>query len=96
MAKFPAWADQARVMGKRIRRLCEKRGPVAPLARVMFGDKRATPAVLKFLRDTRMGRTASLSPRDEGWWGEEEDGEGEEGSRSCRSGTRGHGHVKSV
>jgi hypothetical protein len=43
VARCPAWAGQARVMWKRIRRLCEKRGPVTPSVRVMFGDSRATP-----------------------------------------------------
>ena len=56
VARCPAWAGQARAMWKRIRRLCEKRGPVAPSMQVMFGDQRATPAVLTFLRDTKVGR----------------------------------------
>ena len=52
-----------------------------PSGRAMFGDGRATPAVLTFLRDTRVGRMASLAPREEEWWGEEEnsESEGEEG-----------------
>ena len=77
MARCPAWAGQARVMWKRIGRLCEKRGPVTTSVRAMFGDQRATPAVLTFLRDTRVGRMVSGTPRGEEW-GEEEDSEGEE------------------
>jgi hypothetical protein len=36
---------------------------VAPLVRVIFRDRRATPAVLTFLRDTRVGGMISLAPR---------------------------------
>ena len=55
---------------------------MAPSVRVMFGDKRAAPAVLTFLRDTRVGRMVSVAsaPRGDEWWGKEEDdgSEGEE------------------
>ena len=37
VARCPAWAGQARAMWKRIGRLCEKRGPVTPSVRAMFG-----------------------------------------------------------
>ena len=60
-ARCPAWAGQARVMWKRIQRLCEKGDPVTPSVRVMFGDSRATSAVLMFLRDTRVRRMVSLA-----------------------------------
>lgn len=33
--------------------------PRAPSARDMFGDERATEAVLTFLRDTKVGRVGS-------------------------------------
>ena len=47
----------------------------------MFGDQRATPAVLTFLRDTQVGKMVSLATRGENWWEEDEDSEseGEEG-----------------
>ena len=77
VARCPAWAVQARVMWKRIRRLCEKRGPVAPSVRAMFGDSRAAPAVLTFLRDTRVGKMASLSPRGQNWREGERDSQSE-------------------
>ena len=58
----------------------EKRGPVAPSVRVMFGDKRAAPTVLTFLRDARVGRRVSGAPRGNELWSEEEsDSDGEEG-----------------
>ena len=34
-------------------------GPRAPSVRLLFGDVRATPAVLEFLEDTRAGRIPS-------------------------------------
>ena len=41
---------------------------------------RATPAVLTFLRDTRVGRMVSVDLRGDEWWGEDDDdSEGEEG-----------------
>ena len=64
-------------MWRRIRRLFEKRGPLAPSVRAMFDNQRATPAVLTFLRDTRVGRIASAAPLRDGW-GEKEYSEGEE------------------
>ena len=65
-------------MWKRTRRLCERRGLVAPSVRVMLGDSRATPAVLTFLGDTRMGKMVSLvSPGQ--FRGEDSESEGEEG-----------------
>ena len=64
-------------MWRRIERLCEWRTPRAPAVLLMFDDVRATPAVLSFLRDTQVGRMASLAPR--GDEGEGEESEGEEG-----------------
>lgn len=53
---------------------------MAPSMRVMFGDKRAAPAVLTFLRDTRVGRMVLTIPRDDEWWGEENSEGGKGGS----------------
>ena len=65
--------------------MCEWKRPRAPAVRLMFDDGGAAPAVLTFLRDTRVGRMVPLAPR-EGWRGEdigkeaareeEEDGQG--------------------
>ena len=77
VAKCPAWAGQARVMWKRIERLCEWKRPRAPSVRAMFQNQRATPAVLTFLRDTRVGRMVSVTPQGDGR--REKDSEGEEG-----------------
>ena len=68
---------------------CES-GPRAPSVRRLFRDPRATPAVLEFLRDTRVGRMPGLElygVREEElgsgldlWAGEESSGdEGDEG-----------------
>ena len=45
---------------------------------LLFGDERATRAVLSFLRKTKVGRMVTIPPRDEA--GEEggEEGSGEE------------------
>ena len=66
---------------KRIETLPEWKRPRAPSLRSMFDDVRVTPAVLTFLRDTRVGRIISLAPREDEEEGEEEDSEGEEGGQ---------------
>ena len=65
-----------------------------PSARLLFGDVRATPAVLEFIEDTRVGRMpgrvlmAGGPDVEEGeldeveLWGPEEEGEGTEFSES--------------
>ena len=63
-------------MWRRIERLCEWETPRAPAVRLMFDDVRATPAVLPFLRDTRVGRMVPLHSR-----GEEGEEDGEESGR---------------
>ena len=45
--------------------------------RVVFEDSRVAPAILTFLRDTRVGKMASLAPR--GVAEEDSESEGEEG-----------------
>ena len=42
--------------------MCEWSGPRAPLVRRMTDDVRTTPAVLTFLRYTRVGRVVALAP----------------------------------
>ena len=57
-----------------------KRGLVAASVMVMFGDKRAVPAALAFMRDTKVGRLVSGDSRGGEWRGEEGDNsEGEHG-----------------
>ena len=46
-------------MWRRIEAECES-GPRAPSVRRLFRDPRATPAVLDFLRDTKVGRMPGL------------------------------------
>ena len=65
-------------------------GPKAPSVRRLFRDPRATPALLDFLRDTRVGKVPGLAlygvmkedlGREVELWAEEESAgsEGEEG-----------------
>ena len=60
-------------------RLCEWETPRPPEVRLLFDDVRAAPAVLTFLRETRVGRIVPQSLRRR-WEGEdrrEADREGE-------------------
>ena len=77
----PTWRGQARVLWKRVRKLCEWKEPRAPEVRLLFDDVRAAPAVLTFLRDMQVGRTVprALRRRRAGEDGREVDREGEEG-----------------
>ena len=43
-------------MWKRVESDCAWERPRAPSVRLLFGDERATPALLEFLEDTRVGR----------------------------------------
>ena len=69
-------------MWKRIARSCEWERPRALAVRLMFDDVHAVPAMLTFLRDTRVGKMVPLARREE-WRGEdtsrEVDREGGEG-----------------
>ena len=47
---------------------CEWKHPRAPTIRLLFQDGGATPAVLIFLRDTRVGKTVALAPPGEEEW----------------------------
>ena len=48
-------------MWQRVERDCEWESPRAPSVRLLFRDARATPAVLEFLSDTRVGRMPGLA-----------------------------------
>ena len=68
---------------RRVERLCDWDEPRAREVRLLFGDVRAAPAVLTFLRDTRVGWIVpqALRRRRERERGGEVDreGEGDEG-----------------
>ena len=71
------------MLWRRVERLCDWEEPRAREVRLLFDDVRAAPAVLTFLRDTRVGRIVpqALRRRREGERGREADreGEGDEG-----------------
>ena len=76
------WAGKSSVMWGPVAKLCKWERPRAPEVRLLFDDARAAPAVLSFLRDTRLGRMVSVASLRERWAGEgvrEADSEGEEG-----------------
>ena len=74
------------------KRDCEWESPRAPSVRLLFRDERATPALLGFLADTRVGRMPGLalfgveeseSDLEEiALWPEEDGGLGEESEKS--------------
>ena len=74
------WAGQARVMWKRVAKLCEWKRPRAPAVRLLFDDVRAAPAVLTFLRDTQVERMVPLA-LGERWTGEDNREEEREGGK---------------
>ena len=80
VARCPRWRGQARVLWKRVDKLCEQKKPRAPAVKLLFDDVRAAPAVLSFLQDTQIGRIVpqALRRRREGEDGREVDREGEE------------------
>ena len=55
-ARCRRWGPEIRRLWQRVQRDCELGGPRAPSVHRLFGDARATPAVLEFLEDTRVGR----------------------------------------
>ena len=67
-------------MWRKVEKLCEWEGPRPPEVRLIFDDVRAAPAVLTFLRDTRIGKIVPqvLRRRREGESGRKVDKEGEE------------------
>ena len=82
---------------KRVERDCEWGGLRAPSVCLLFGYVRATPAVLEFLEDTRVGRMpgrvllaggldASGEDLEVMWALEEEEGSGISGSSDAEDG----------
>ena len=63
VARCPTLRGQQRVLWKRVEKLCDWEEPRAREVRQLFDDVRAAPAVLTFLRDTRVGRTVPQAPR---------------------------------
>lgn len=66
------WASEGRKMWREVGKACEWKHPRAPSARTLFRESRATPAVLGFLRQTRVGGMVSLTVVEERDRGEEE------------------------
>lgn len=67
--KCRTWEAQVKELWKSVGKACEWKHPRAPAVRLLFRDERATPAVLQFLQDTKVGRMATRSPREEeGEW----------------------------
>ena len=78
-ARRKTWLPQSRAMWKSVGKACRWKHPPAPPVRMLFQDDRAAPAVLSFLRETRVGKMAKMAhPEEE--VGEEREEEGEEGS----------------
>ena len=50
------WTPEIRRLWQRVEKDCEWESPRAPSVRLLFRDARATPAVLEFLEDTKVGR----------------------------------------
>ena len=73
-----AWKPQIKELWKDVGYLCGWKHPRAPRMALLFGDKRATRAVLSFLWKTKVGKMVTIPPRGEA--GEE----GEEGSGEKR------------
>ena len=73
LVKCRAWATPIEELWRSVGRDCEWKHPRAPTVRVLFQEERATPAVLAFLRDTKVGRMVTLThPEGEEWEGLEE------------------------
>ena len=67
--RLPSRTDAGDVVAASVGKACEWKHPRAPTVRLLFRDERATPAVLQFLRDTKVGRVVTLPPRkEEGEW----------------------------
>ena len=61
---------QIRELWRSVGKACKWKHPRAPTVRLLFEDERATPAVLNFLRDTKVGHMVTLAPpEEEGKWG---------------------------
>ena len=73
-----AWKPQIKELWKDVGYLCGWKNLRAPRMALLFGDERATKAVLSPLRKTNVGQMVTIPPRDEA--GEE----GGEGSREER------------
>ena len=57
--KCRRWGPEIRRLWKRVERDCEWGGSRVPSVHFLFRDARATPAVLDFLEDTRVGKMPS-------------------------------------
>ena len=75
---YAAWKPQIKDLWKDVGYLCGQKHPREPRMALLFGDERATRAVLSFFRKTKVGQIVTIPPRDEA--GEEGgmEGSGEE------------------
>ena len=73
-----AWKPQIKELWKDVGYLCGWKHPRTLRMALLFGDERATKAVLSFLQKTKVGQIVTIPPRDGGREGEEG---GEDGSR---------------
>ena len=74
-----AWKPQIKELWKDVGYLCGWKHPRASRIALLFGDERATGAVLSSLRKTKVGQIVTIPPRGEAR------GEGEEGSEEERA-----------
>ena len=59
LVKCEAWAPQSRAIWKSLGRACGWKHSRVPQVRVLFEKKEATPAVLAFLRETKVGQVGA-------------------------------------
>ena len=90
--RFRARATQIKELWRSVGKVCEWKHPRAPSVRLLFQDERATPAVLTFIREIKVGRVVILAPplEAEEWGGLEEMALRPEGGalgfgRTCRA-----------
>ena len=86
------WTPGIQRLWGRVKKGCERESPRAPSVRLLFRDERATPAMLEFLEETRVGKMLGLalmglaeeeSDLDEiELWPEVEEGSDEDGEES--------------
>ena len=57
------WTPEIKTLWKEVGKACRWKHPRAPSVRLLFRDERTTPAFLKFLRTTKVGRRVTLAPQ---------------------------------
>ena len=59
------WATEGRKLWKKVGKACGWENPRAPSARLLSQGERATPVVLEFLRETKVGKIVTLAQMEE-------------------------------